>query len=68
MLSFKEFTQMSYQDKKEMLIMLCGQLDTPQNSFENVILLLNASNKIKESTLDSIYIDLEKLMLTAKNQ
>ena len=68
MLSFKQFTQCSYQEKRDILIHICGQIDTPETSFEDVIFLLNASDKIKESTLESIYIDLLEMMSTAKWQ
>jgi len=68
MLSLQQFTHLSYQEKKNTLTVICEQLDAPQTSFENVIFLLNASNKIKEATLDTVYADLEKTMIKAKEQ
>lgn len=66
MLSLQNFTQLSYQEKKSTLIAICTQLDTPQTSFENVIFLLNASNKIQDATLDTIYANLENTRDTAR--
>lgn len=66
MLTLQQFAQLSYKEKKEMLITICGQLDTPHTSFENVIFLLNASDRIKETTLDTIYADLGKTLDKAR--
>lgn len=67
MLSFDQFTQLSYQEKKEILIAIFTQLDDKKKvSFEDVIFLLNASNAIKESTLDTVYRDLDTTLDKSK--
>lgn len=67
MLSFDQFTQLSYQEKKETLIGIFTQLDDQKVvSFEDVIFLLGASNAIKESTLDSVYRDLHTTLDKSK--
>ncbi len=67
MLSLDQFTQMTYQEKKETLIGIFTQLDGQKVvSFEDVIFLLEASNAIKESTLDSVYRDLHTTLDKSK--
>lgn len=67
MLSFDQFTQLSYQEKKETLVGIFTQLDGQKVvSFEDVIFLLNASNAIKESTLDTVYRDLDTTLDKSK--
>ena len=58
MISSKEFTQLTYQQKKQTLIAMFSQLNDTEISFDDTIFLLNASNKILENTLDKIYIQL----------
>lgn len=67
MLSLDQFTQLSYQEKKETLVGIFTQLDEKKVvSFEDVIFLLNVSNAIKESTLDNVYRDLHTTLDTSK--
>jgi hypothetical protein len=67
MLSLDQFTQLSYQEKKETLVGIFTQLDNQKIvSFEDVIFLLNASDAIKESTLDRVYRDLDTTLDTSK--
>lgn len=67
MLSLDQFTQLSYQEKKETLVGIFTQLDNQKIvSFEDVIFLLNASDAIKESTLDRVYRDLDATLDKSK--
>ena len=67
MLSTDQFIQLTYQEKKETLVSIFTQLDEKKvGSFENVIFLLNASNAIKEMTLDTIYKNLYQTLDTSK--
>ncbi len=60
MLSLDQFAQLSYLEKKETLIAIFTQLDDQKIvPFDDVIFLLNLSWVIKESTLDTIYKNLD---------
>ena len=67
MLKSQEFEQLNYQTKKQTLIDMFSQLSDENNSFEDTIFLLNASNQIKDETLDQIYKDLSDLLQHTKN-
>lgn len=67
MLSLDQFAQLSYLEKKETLIAIFTQLDDQKIvPFDDVIFLLEASNAIKESTLDSVYHNLHATLDTSK--
>ena len=67
MLSSNQFTQLPYQEKKQTLIGIFSQIHEKTISFEDTIFLLNASNQIKETTLDKIYHDVSDLLQNTKN-
>ena len=67
MISSKEFTQLTYQQKKQTLIVMFSQLNDTEISFDDTIFLLNASNKILENTLDKIYVQLWDILKNEKN-
>lgn len=67
MISIEQFSKLKYQEKKETLVSIFTQLDEKKVvSFENIIFLLNASNAIKEMTLDTIYKNLYQTLDTSK--
>jgi hypothetical protein len=67
MLKSQEFEQLNYPAKKQTLIDMFSQLNDETNSFEDTIFLLNASNQIKNTTLNQIYKDLSDLLQHTKD-
>lgn len=67
MFSLEQFSQLSYADKKQTLITMFTQLnDQKIVPFDDVIFLLNASNAIKEGTLEKVYGELHKTLDQSK--
>jgi len=66
MLSLQQFKQLSYEEKKELLIGILTQLTDKKTDFSDMIFLLHASNKIQEKTINTMYIDLLKILGEAK--
>ncbi|MFA5747819.1 MAG: hypothetical protein WC872_01765 [Candidatus Absconditabacterales bacterium] len=58
---------LTYEEKKQALIDIFGQIKDEEIDFDDVIFLLNASSKIKDDTLNQIYNNLFDLLQNAKN-
>jgi hypothetical protein len=67
MISTITFKQLSYTDKKELLIDIFSQINDKNVSFDDTIFLLNVSTQIKDSTLSQIYNDLSNLLQHTKD-
>jgi hypothetical protein len=67
MLPVDQFTQLSYAEKKQILVDIFSQLNSQGVSFDDTIFLLNASNQIKESTLNKTYDDVTNLLQKSKD-
>jgi O-phosphoseryl-tRNA(Cys) synthetase len=61
------FMNLTYEEKKQALIDIFGQIKDEEIDFDDVIFLLNASSKIKDDTLNQIYNNLFDLLQNAKN-
>ena len=67
MLPVDQFTQLSYAEKKQILMDIFSQLNDQWVSFDDTIFLLKASNQIKEATLNKTYDDLSDLLQKSKD-
>ncbi len=61
------FNRMGYQEKKKVLLGIMQQLEQVYPWFKDTIFLLQASNKIWETTLTSIYQEVYALLKNMKN-
>jgi len=66
MLSEKEFTSLNYTDKKWYIQDIFSQLSDKEDTFKETIFLLQASNKIQDSTLNKIYKEVTNLLQNKK--
>lgn len=66
MLSEKEFTSLDYTDKKWYLQEIFSQLNDKEDLFKDTIFLLQASNKIQDSTLNEIYKEVTNILQDEK--
>jgi hypothetical protein len=66
MLALASFKKLSYQEKKDMLITICTQVQDKDISFEDTIFLLEATNIIREEILIEVYQDFMALLEKAK--